>query len=236
MVAANSGNAIFAILATAAAVGVIHTLASPAHYLPFAALAKTHGWPLAKALQNALFCGAGHIVSSILVCAAGMLLGSGVEALESLEGTRANFVKWLFLGFAAAYTAYGLRSAICSKKIPPHAQECECPVCGCEHAFHSKEDKRADKINFWTLFLVFTVGPCEVLIPLVVYPAAKSDWCGALGAAAVFSLSTIATMLAAVTLVHFGLSRANWAWMQRWGGAATGIALLGCALAMFAHH
>lgn len=62
----NSGG-ILALAATAAAFGAVHTAANPAHYLPFVAIGKSHGWGLPKILAFAVACGMGHLLSSVAV-------------------------------------------------------------------------------------------------------------------------------------------------------------------------
>ena len=47
------------------------------------------------------------------------------------------------------------------------------------------------KTTPWVLFLIFVFGPCEPLIPLVMYPAAKNNFHGAVIVAILFSLTTI---------------------------------------------
>ena len=43
------------------------------------------------------------------------------------------------------------------------------------------------KTTPWVLFLIFVFGPCEPLIPLVMYPAAKHNIQGAIIVAILFS-------------------------------------------------
>lgn len=58
---------ILALAATATAFGAVHTAANPAHYLPFVAIGKSHGWGLPKILAFAVACGMGHLLSSVAV-------------------------------------------------------------------------------------------------------------------------------------------------------------------------
>jgi len=56
-------------------------------------------------------------------------------------------------------------------------------------------------ITPWALFTIFVFGPCEPLIPILMYPAAtKSGFFGVLMVVLVFGSVTVATMLAAVLI------------------------------------
>ena len=57
-----------------------------------------------------------------------------------------------------------------------------------------------------TLFLLFGLGPCEPLIPLLMFPAAVHGASGIFLVTAVFGLVTIATMLGVVLFLRAGLS------------------------------
>ena len=56
----------------------------------------------------------------------------------------------------------------------------------------------------WVLFTIFLFGPCEPLIPMLMYPAARgSAWSVAL-VSALFGLATLATMLTMVLVMCRG--------------------------------
>ena len=57
------------------------------------------------------------------------------------------------------------------------------------------------------LFILFVLGPCEALIPLLMVPAAKSLLAGAVLVAGIFGAVTITTMLAVVAVAFAGLGR-----------------------------
>ena len=43
-----------------------------------------------------------------------------------------------------------------------------------EH-LHAHEESDKSKFNFWVIFAIFVFGPCEPLIPILMYPAAKAS-------------------------------------------------------------
>ena len=57
----------------------------------------------------------------------------------------------------------------------------------------------------WLTFVVLIFGPCEPLIPFLMYPAAIGETSGAVLIAAVFGLTTLVTMILAVAAIHVGL-------------------------------
>ena len=60
--------------------------------------------------------------------------------------------------------------------------------------------------------MLFVLGPCEVLIPLLMFPAHAIGTGATLGVVVVFGGCTIATMLVLVTLGYFGM---QWRGLQR---------------------
>ena len=85
------------------------------------------------------------------------------------------------------------------------------------------------------LFLIFTLGPCEILAPLVMVPASDGNWEGVCAVVAAFSASTLAAMLACVSAVSLGLNfiKSDTFFLRRWGHAIAGAVILLCALALF---
>jgi hypothetical protein len=55
------------------------------------------------------------------------------------------------------------------------------------------------------LFIVFVLGPCEPLIPLMVVPGMQGDWLGVAAVIGVFGLLTIAVMMATVAAAYRGV-------------------------------
>jgi nickel/cobalt exporter len=58
------------------------------------------------------------------------------------------------------------------------------------HGHLEKEDD-AGRMTPWILFLIFVFGPCEVLIPMLVYPAAEHSGIGIFLVALVFGIATV---------------------------------------------
>jgi len=199
------------LLATAAAsIGFLHTLMGPDHYLPFIMMARARKWSLLKTSWITFLCGLGHVGSSILVGSIGVAFGITVTKLESVEAFRGDIAAWLFIGFGFIYFIWGLIRAIQNK---PHAhwhihkggsKHIHDHTHVHEHAHSHGEEKK--NITPWVLFTIFVLGPCEPLIPILMYPAAKSSLWGLIFVSGLFALVTILTMISIVLLSTLGVN------------------------------
>ena len=68
------------------------------------------------------------------------------------------------------------------------------------HLHVHTESERAASMTPWILFAIFVFGPCEPLIPVLMYPAALQSVAGVLLVTSVFAVVTLATMLGVVLL------------------------------------
>jgi nickel/cobalt transporter (NicO) family protein len=222
------------LMATAFSVAFLHTLAGPDHYVPFIALARSGRWSLRKTTLVTCLCGLGHILSSVVLGLVGVALGVAVARLKIIEVMRGGIAAWALIGFGLVYFAWGLRRAIRNRPHEhvhvhgsgPHSHT---HVHSREH-LHTHESPAVNKTTPWVLFLIFVFGPCEPLIPLLMFPAAKGNATGAVIVAGVFGLTTIATMLGIVLLTTFGISLLPTAKLERYSHALAGAAILLCGL------
>ena len=224
-----------AILLTAAALGFIHTVLRPDHYIPFAALAKARNWTGARTAAVTFLCGVGHVGSSVLIGLAGIALGASVSRLQWLEGLRGDAAGWLLVSFGLAYTLWGIKKAVKGEKHThlhshgggtshyhehPHEED------------HSHIHGDAALATPWALFIIFVFGPCEPLIPVLMYPAMKGGLAHELAAAAVFSAVTITTMIVCVFLLLRGARLFPAERLERYAHALAGFAILACGIAV----
>ena len=84
----------------------------------------------------------------------------------------------------------------------------------------------------WLLFTIFVFGPCEPLIPILMYPAAKSSIAGMILVTAVFAVVTIGTMFSIVMLSAWGVSFAPLGRLERFTHALAGAAICLSGLAI----
>jgi len=205
-------NELHVLLVTAISLGFIHTLLGPDHYLPFIVLSKARKWSLSKTLWITFFGGVGHISGSVVLGISGVALGISVSKLEMIEASRGNLVAWMLIIFGLSYTIFGvvkymrnghhthLPKFLLPKSIRKYRH---LPTTEVEEA---KED--TTRLTPWILFLIFVFGPCEVLIPLLIYPAAQHNMFGVFAVAMLFGIATISTMLLTVLIGYRGTSLA----------------------------
>ena len=223
-------NQIIIIAGTAALLGFVHTVLGPDHYLPFIVMSRARKWSLSKTLVISFFCGLGHVLSSILLGFLGIALGISVFRLESLESMRGSVASWLLMAFGLAYFVWGLRLAV-RKKPHKHIHH---HFDGSKHEhLHSHEKKHAhvhdqdkSKLTPWILFAIFVFGPCEPLIPLIMYPAAKSSVGGVVIVSLAFGVTTIVTMLVIIAFSSWGASFLPLGRLERYVHALAGAMIL----------
>ena len=227
-----------ALVITAAFIGFFHTVLGPDHYLPFIMMSWARKWSRAKTIIITFLCGLGHIASSVVLGLIGVLMGLGVKKLELIESSRGNIAAWLLVAFGLAYLVWGLRLAYRNRPhIHTHVHTGE-TAHGHAHSHHLEHShihsgKSATSITPWALFAIFVFGPCEPLIPILMYPAAKNSFFGVLLVAFVFGTATIATMLGAVLLAGAGVNFLPLAKVQRFSHVIAGVSICICGLAIY---
>ncbi len=198
---------------TAISIGFIHTILGPDHYLPFILLSQAKNWSMKKTMVITFLCGLGHVLSSVVLGLVGLAVGISVSKLVSIESFRGNIAAWLFIAFGLVYMIFSIRTLLKNRKHShPHLH-----VDGSKHLhehdhhmghshFHQED---VVKTTPWILFLIFVFGPCEPLIPILMYPAAKNNFSGALIVSVLFSIVTITTMMSVVLAFKMGLNKIN---------------------------
>ncbi len=223
------------LIAAAASLGFIHTLLGPDHYLPFIFMSRAGNWSRARTTLVTLLCGLGHVGSSVILGMAGIALGTAATKIEAVEAVRGDLAAWFLIAFGLIYFAWGMRRAWRNR---PHAHwhihgdsddHSHSHVHSKRH-LHAHEKEGTTRLTPWVLFVIFLFGPCEPLIPLLMYPAAKESLLGVAWVAAVFGSVTIATMLGVVTLATLGLKLLPLKRLERYSHALAGAAVLLCGV------
>ena len=219
------------LILTAASIAFTHSVLGPDHYLVFTAMGKARNWTLGRTLRVTLACGLGHVLSSVLIGLVGLLLGAQLASLVFIEGIRGNFAAWALLAFGLVYLAWGLKQAGRSHQHAHvhrhgdivHTHEHDHRT---DHAHVHDTNKRG--ITPWILFIVFVLGPCEALIPLLMYPASQHDTWLVLTVAIVFGTVTLLTMMLGVTVTMLGLERLRIPGLRRYAHAIAGASIVVC--------
>ena len=212
---------------TAASLAFVHTLLGPDHYLPFIVMARARKWTIYKTSWVTILSGAGHVISSILLGAIGIGVGIALNKLEFLEGVRGDLAAWLFVSFGLGYMVWGLYRAVKNKPHKHIHHHANGTMHLHEHTHMEEHDHtHRNNITPWILFTIFFLGPCEPLIPLLMYPAAQNSSWGVAQVSIVFGLITILTMLTLVLLASFGLKFVGLGKMERYTHAIAGATIL----------
>jgi len=222
---------------TAASIGFLHTLFGPDHYLPFIMIARARNWKLPRTIAVTIACGLGHVLSSVVIGVVGVAAGIAVGKLEALESVRGEIAAWGLIAFGLAYAAWGVRRAVL-KKGHAHTHLAG-KFAGLTHLHEHDPDEshthdHASKTNItpWVLFIVFVLGPCEPLIPMLMYPAAESSVSGVVMVTLAFSVVTIATMTAVVVVLSRGVSLVPLGKLERFSHAIAGVAIAASGVAI----
>ncbi|MBN1596877.1 MAG: sulfite exporter TauE/SafE family protein [Bacteroidales bacterium] len=219
--------------ATGALLGFVHTFLGPDHYIPFVFMSKARNWSMTRTLSITAVCGVGHVVSSVALGFAGIALGIGVTKLTDIESIRGDWAAWAFALFGFIYMAWGIYRAyqrrphkhlhlhnggVVHEHMHSHANEHD----------HLHSGEKAINITPWVLFIIFVLGPCEPLIPVIIYPVVeeRGSISEAIIVSVVFSVVTIITMLTIVFLLQKGINLVNLKKLERYTHVLAGAMLL----------
>jgi len=229
-------NSIALLSVTAVSLGFVHTILGPDHYLPFIVISEARKWSIRKTMFITFLCGLGHVLSSVILGLAGIAVGISVNKLVSVEAFRGSVAAWLFIAFGLVYTVISIRNFYRNKShIHSHLHP------GGEMHSHDHDHKtghihvhenEVSNTTPWVLFIIFLFGPCEPLIPILMYPAAQNNIPGAVLVSVLFSAVTIATMLAVVLAFKLGFSKINLRPLERYMNIIAGSMILFSGLAI----
>lgn len=194
----------------AASLGFLHTILGPDHYLPFIVMARARQWSQARTAWVTFLCGLGHIGSSVILGLVGIALGMTITRLERIESVRGDLAAWALIVFGLFYFVWGLKKARRSRLHEHTHIHGDGNMHSHRHGHgeeHAHVHENSSPITPWVLFTIFVFGPCEPLIPLLMYPAAKESLPGLIWVTGVFGGVTILTMmgivLASTRVIHW---------------------------------
>lgn len=209
-----------ALYGLAVTIAFTHTILGPDHYLPFIAMSRAGHWTMRKTIIVTVLCGLAHVLSSVLIGLVGIVFGVSVLKLENIESSRGDLTGWMLIGFGLAYTVWGVRRAVKTRTTlqghPPATSN--------------------SSLTTWILFTIFLFGPCEPLIPLLMYPAALGGWLHVATVALIFGVTTVGTMLGVVYLTRRRITPNTHidapSQLGRFAHAAGGLVMLSCGIAV----
>ncbi|MDP2366080.1 MAG: sulfite exporter TauE/SafE family protein, partial [Ignavibacteria bacterium] len=184
-----------------------------------------------------LICGVGHILSSVIIGLVGIAFGLALKSVEFFESVRGEIAGWLLITFGLLYLLWGIKKAV---KYKPHTHfhiHNDSSVHSHEHIHshehsHVHKETKDKKLTPWVLFIIFIFGPCEALIPILMYPAATASTFSLVLVTTVFGITTIATMLGIVLLSLYGLKTISFPSIERYSHAIAGFLIFACGAAI----
>ena len=205
---------IVALAITAATIGVVHTAIGPDHYLPFVMLSRARQWSTRWTAVVTLACGLIHVAGSVILGLVGVAAGLALRRLELIESFRGDLAAWSLLAFGLVYLVWGLRR---SQREHTHSHwHTHADGTAHDHAHdhadahaHVHAERAGAGVTPWAMFLIFAFGPCEALIPVLMYPAAAANTPGLVLVTTVFAAATLTTMLVLVMAGRWTLARAG---------------------------
>ena len=229
----------FSLLVATGGVAVTHTLLGPDHYLPFLMLARARRWSRRRAVAVSVLCGAGHVLASLALATLGIGLGFAVARLEQAERARGDLSAWVLIAFGAAFGLWGARRSLREARglrlhdhggrIHLHARaDAGHGHAGHGHAGHGEGHRPSTA--FWTLFVVFVLGPCEPLIPLFIVPASRGRWVLAGLTAALYGVLTVGFMAILAFAGMSWLRRLPLGPLETWADSLAGAAIAASGL------
>ena len=180
------------LMLSALVLGFVHTVTGPDHYLPFVVMAQTRKWTKLKTIWVVSICGIGHVLGSVAIGLIGIGAGIAVGKLEFFEGIRGSLASWLLFTAGVVYTVWAIIHRI---RKPNH-----------KHTHFGQTENPKKTMTFWVLFTIFVFGPCEPLIPLLMYPAAELNVFARITVSLLFAITTIGTMLVTTLLMLKGFN------------------------------
>ncbi|MCP4051248.1 MAG: hypothetical protein GY730_11160 [bacterium] len=216
------------LLSLAVSTGFLHTVTGPDHYLPFIVMSKAGKWSKSKTAWITLLSGSGHLLSSIIAGTAGIIFGVAVSKLKIIDSVRGEFAAWALIIFGLVYLLWGIRAAIKNNRCSHLQNHNDGTAHNHKHLYSGShttvpenKDSRKD-ITPWILFSIFVLGPCEPLIPVLMYPAAKGSFINVMIVTSAFAVTTLATMFFMVMTFLYGKKIIKFNKIEKYGHIMAG--------------
>jgi sulfite exporter TauE/SafE len=221
------------LIVTAVGIACLHTITGPDHYLPFIALSRSRGWSFWKTICWTIVCGCGHVWSSVLLGMGGAAIGWSLTKVNWLEQVRGGIAAWALVIFGLLYAGWGFVKAQQGQRHKHFDVYEDGSVYVYEHR-HGQPVNPGERhrVTPWVMFLIFVLGPCEPMIPLLYFPAAKNSPIGMLLLVVTYTICTLASMLSMVIMGYYGFGFLQTAKLERYMHALGGITILVCGAGM----
>ena len=194
------------LVATVAAVGVLHTLV-PDHWAPIAVIARQRRWSTIETIRAAAIAGTGHVTSTLV-------LGGVLWALGAVVASRYGHV--VNIVAAIALIAFGGWIAVAGlRELRAH---------DAAHEHHHPHDHGPQAAASQRTTLLLILGSSPMIEGLPAFLAASTYGAALLVTMAiVFALATIVTYVAVTAAALRGLERISLGPLERYGEVLSGV-------------
>ncbi|HEY0056366.1 MAG TPA: hypothetical protein VGB63_13510 [Pedobacter sp.] len=228
-----TGAEIQPLIIAAITIACLHTFTGPDHYLPFIALSRSRGWSFGKTIFWTMLCGCGHVWSSVLLGLGGAALGWSVSKISWLESVRGGLAGWAMLSFGLAYAGWGIYRAS-KEKVHKHFDVGDG---GDLYVFEHKHNQAVvpserHKVTPWVMFVIFLLGPCEPMIPLLFFPGINNSWADMSILILVYTCVTLVTMMVLVMCGYYSTRFFKLEALERYMHPLGGLTLVLCGSGM----
>lgn len=233
---------LFLLFTSVVGIAFVHALLGPDHFLPFVALGKVQNWSRRKLSAITLGFGLAHTMGTVLIALVGIQFGASLKSMMGIESFRGSLAAWGLVLVGFSYMVWGIKRA---NKNKPHSHW-HVHADGQGHAHthnHHREHSHLHSVSQdakfsympIALFIIFIFGPCEPLIPLLMFSAESYGVLTTLSLIGVFTSVTLGVMLGVVLLLTKGLEFVPAKSLTRFSHALSGgtIGLCGAAILAF---
>jgi hypothetical protein len=223
-------SASFALLAASAGVGFGHAIL-PDHWVPLAVVGRTRRYPLAKVARLSGLAGIAHVLISIVLGAAVIVVG--LQFRSAVQGAQDTIIGCVLIATGLGFAAFELSGHGHSQHGHEHRQ-------GHSHDRGDQEHRRQSDAHLEhahgqhgirglaAVMVPFGAAASPDLTILPVFLAATTTGVAtAVGSLVVFAAVTIATIVAVTVAAAKGGYRIRGQWLERWGNAITALVLIG---------
>jgi nickel/cobalt exporter len=210
-----------ALLAAAAGVAVGHAVL-PDHWVPLAVLSRARHYRLGRVARLSGSAAVAHVVVSLVLGA--VIIVVGLQFRSVVEHAQNLVIGGLLVATGLVFAAMELRIRG-DTQHHPHAHGAPGP----EHIPPAPSDhgSEAGRLGLAGVLVPFGAAASPDLTILPVFLAATAAGVlASVGALAVFSVVTIATIVGLTVAATFGGYQVQGAWLDRWGNATTALALV----------
>lgn len=218
-----------ALLAAAAGVAVGHAIL-PDHWVPLAVLSRTRQFRLGRVARLSGSAAAAHVVVSLVLGA--VIIVVGLQFRSVVEHAQNLVIGGLLVATGLVFAATEVRGRGHSHPRPhSHALGApdheHTPPSPSDHGSGHVHGSEPGRLGLVGVLVPFGAAASPDLTILPVFLAATAAGVlASVGALAVFSVVTIATIVGLTVAATFGGYQVKGAWLDRWGNVATALVLV----------